>query len=144
VRQSERGQSLLEVVICCAIVAVVAGAVGAALVSASHRFGPDPVAQTLQFTVANEMRVAVDLAKYRGAIIPATTVATTAPMPSTSPLPIHLALSASTSAAGAVTLTVTASSDNDSTKSATLSQTIAAPAPVPGSSITGAAGPAPQ
>lgn len=143
-RCSERGHTLLEVVISCAIIAIVTSSFCAALVSATHRFGPDPVMQTLQGTVSNEMRAAVDLAKYQGTQLPSTTIATTAPMPSSSPLAIHLSLHSTSASAEGITLSVTATSDVDSSKSATFTQTIPAPAPPPGSSIAGAAGAAPQ
>lgn len=142
--RSERGQSLLEVVIASAIVAVVTGACCAALLVATHRFGPDPVMQSLQSTVSNEMRVAVDLAKYQGTSIAATTIATTAPMPSSSPLAVHLSVRSIAASSGATSLSITATSDAEPSKSVTLEQTLAAPAPLPGSSIAGAAGAAPQ
>ena len=144
-RAGERGDSLIEVVISCAIIAVVVGSIGAALIAAAHRFGPDPVTQTLEQTVANEMHVAVDLAKYQGSSVPSTTIATTAPLPSNSPLPITISLVSTTAASGSVTLTITAASVGDSSKSATLTQNIAAPAPVPGSTVTSpSSGAAPQ
>lgn len=141
----ERGESLVEVVVSCAIVAVITGAIGAALIAATHRFGPDPQQQALEAAVADEMRVAVDVAKYRGATLSPASIETTVPLPSSSPLPVHLSLTSSAAASGAVTITITATSANDATKSATLTQRIAAPAPLPGSSVTATSqGAAPQ
>lgn len=134
-QSGERGESLIEVVVACAIVAVVAAAVGGGLIAATHRFGPDPVMQALEQTAASEMRTAVDLAKYQGTSLPSVSIATTAPLPSGSPLPIALSLTSQTAGDGSVTLTISATSANDAGKRATLSEQIAAPAPLPGSSI---------
>jgi prepilin-type N-terminal cleavage/methylation domain-containing protein len=145
VHDIERGDSLLEVVVAVAVIAVAAGALGAATIAAVHRFGPDPLQNSLEATVTREMRIAVDLMKYQGASLPATTVATAIPLPSGSPLPAHLSLSTTTDANGAVTIVLTASDDNDATKRATLSQTIDAPAPLPGARLPAAGnGAAPQ
>lgn len=134
-RSSERGESLIEVVVSCAIVAVITGAAGAALIAATHRFGPDPRQQALETVVANEMRVALDVAKYRGATLAPVSIATTVPLPSSSPLPVTLLLTPTNIAGGGVTIAITATSASDATTSATLVQTIAAPAPLPGSSV---------
>jgi Tfp pilus assembly protein PilV len=141
----ERGDSLLEVVVAVAIIVVAAGALGAATITAVHRFGSDPLQSALEATVTREMRIAVDVLKYQGSNLPATTVATAIPLPSGSPLPAHLSLSTTTAANGAVTIVLSASDDNDATKSATLSQTIAAPAPLPGARLPASSnGAAPQ
>lgn len=144
-RHIERGDSLLEVVVAVAIIAVAAGALGAATIAAVHRFGPDPLQSALEATVTREMRIAVDVLKYQGASLPPTTVATAIPLPSGSPLPAHLSLSTTTATNGSVTIVLSASDDNDTTKNATLSQTIAAPAPLPGTRLPAASnGAAPQ
>ena len=145
-RSGERGDSLVEVVVAVAIVAIVAGTIGASLIAAAHRFGPDPVQGALEATVAREMRIAVDVMKYQGASLPGDApVATAIPLPSGSPLPAHLTLKSTTQSDGSVTIVLSAASDHDASKSATLTQTIPAPAPVPGSRITsGIAGAAPQ
>ena len=134
-RSLERGDSLVEVVIAVAIIAIAVGALGAALIAAEHRFGPDPIESALEATVAREMRVAVDVMKYQGATLPSTSVATTIPLPSGSPLSAHLSASSTTAADGSVTIVLQASDDNDASKSATLRQTIAAPAPLPGARV---------
>jgi prepilin-type N-terminal cleavage/methylation domain-containing protein len=145
VRTSERGDSLIEVVVAVAIVAVVAGALGASTIAAAHRFGPDPVQTALEGTVSREMRVAVDVMKYQGATLAPITIATAIPLPSASPLAAHLELSTTTTSSGAVTIVLTATSDSDVTKSATLGETIPAPAPVPGARVSAQqAGTAPQ
>jgi Tfp pilus assembly protein PilV len=145
VRHIERGDSLVEVVLAVAIIAMAAGALGAATIAAVHHFGPDPFQSALEATVTREMRIAVDVMKYQGASLPATTVATTIPLPSGSPLPAHLSLSTTTAANGSVTIVLSASDDNDATKSAMLSQTIAAPAPLPGARLPASSnGAAPQ
>ena len=144
-RASERGESLIEVVVSCAIIAVVTGSIGAALIAAAHRFGPDPVTQTLEQTVAAEMRIAVDLAKYQSAGLPSTTIATTAPLPSGSPLPISLSLTSVSAADGSIVVTISASNASEGTERATMTQTILAPAPLPNAAIpASSAGAAPQ
>lgn len=144
-RHIERGDSLVEVVVAVAIIAMAAGTLGAATIAAVHRFGPDPLQSALEAAVTREMRIAVDIMKYQGARLPTTTVATAVPLPSGSPLPVHLSLSTTTAASGAVTIVLSASDDNDTTKSATLSQTIAAPAPLPGARLPASSnGAAPQ
>lgn len=143
-RSGESGESLLEVVVCCAIADVVIGAIGGALIGATHRFGPDPQQQALEAAVADQMRIALDVAKYRGSTLQPLSIATTVPLPSSSPLPVSLSLTASPSAGG-LTISITAASATDATKSATLTQTIAAPAPLPGSTLSATSnGAAPQ
>jgi Tfp pilus assembly protein PilE len=144
VRSDERGESLIEVVVAVAVVAIVTGALGSALVAAVHHFGGDPIQTALETSVAREMRVAVDVMKYQGASLPSATVATAVPLPSGSPLPVSYAISSHSNADGSVTIVLSATDSNDSSKSATLSQTIAAPAPLPGARISGANGSAPQ
>lgn len=141
----ERGESLVEVVVAVAIVAIFTGALGAATIAAVHRFGPDPIQSALEASVTREMRVAVDVLKYQGASLPASGIATTIPLPSGSPLPVSYALSTQTNADGSVKIVLTAIDSNDGTKSATLSQTIVAPAPLPGARLPAAGyGSAPQ
>jgi len=145
VRSSERGDSLIEVVVAVAIVAIAAGAIAAATTAAFHRFGGDPIQSALESTVIREMRIAVDVAKYQGATLPTASIATAIPLPSGSPLPAQLTVSSTTNADNSITIVLTAADSSDSTKSATLSQTIAAPAPLPGARIPSAAnGNAPQ
>lgn len=144
-RSAECGDSLLEVVVAVAIIAITVGAVGAALIAAEHRFGPDSIESALEASVSREMRVAVDVMKYQGASLPSTSIATTIPLPSGSPLPTHLTLTSTTAAGGAVTIVLRATDDIDTAKSATLSQAIAAPAPPPGTLVPAASnGSAPQ
>ncbi len=135
VRQTERGDSLVEVVVAVAIIAIAVGALGAASIAAFHRFGPDPLQSALEATVTREMRIAVDVMKYQGASLPTTTVATAIPLPSGSPLSAHLSLSTTTASNGSVTIVLSATDDSDGTKSAIVSQTIAAPAPLPGARL---------
>jgi len=139
----ERGDSLIEVVVAVAIIAIALGALGAALTAAENHFGPDPIESALEATLTREMRIAVDVMKYRGATLPTTSVATAIPLPSGSPLPAHLSVTSATAADGSVTIVLEATDDNDATKAATLRQIIAAPAPLPNSLVpatrTGAA-----
>ncbi len=145
VHSSERGDSLIEVIVAVAIVAVVAGTIGASAIAAAHRFGPDPIQTALESSVASEMRIAVDVMKYQGAGIAPASVSTAIPLPSASPLQARLTLSSTTAHDGSVTLVLTATSEADSTKSATLTETIAAPAPLPGARVPAASvGSAPQ
>ncbi len=74
------------------------------VLAAAHRFGPDPVTTALEATVADEMRIAADVAKYQGASLSPSTIATTASASERSPFPIHLSLSTTTAADASVTL----------------------------------------
>ena len=144
-RSGERGESLVEVVVAVAIVAIAAGALGTATIAATHRFGPDPIQSALETSVTREMRIAVDVMKYQGANLPAASIASAIPMPSGSPLPVSYALSSQTNADGSVTIVLSATDSSNDTKSAALSQTIAAPAPLPGARIPASTtGTAPQ
>lgn len=134
-RSSERGESLVEVVVAIAIVAIAISALGGATVAATHRFGPDPIQSALDQSVTREMRIAVDVMKYQGANLPTTSLATTIPLPSGSPLPVSYALASTTNLDGSVTIVLSATDTNDATKKSTRSQTIAAPAPLPGSQV---------
>jgi prepilin-type N-terminal cleavage/methylation domain-containing protein len=135
VRSGERGESLIEVVVAVAIVAIVAGTLGAATIAAVHRFGPDPIQSALEASVTREMRIAVDVMKYQGGTLPSGSLATTMPLPSGSPIPVSYTISTS-SVNGSVQIVLTATDSGDSTKTATFSQTIAAPAPPPGSRLS--------
>lgn len=130
----ERGQSLIEVVVAVAIVAIVLGCVLTASVSAAHRLAPDPGKAALDRAAARELRVAVDLLKYQGASIPPATLATTLPMPTGSPMPVTLSVSTQTAASGSITVTIEASA---AAGTSTSSATIAARAPLPNSSVAG-------
>jgi Tfp pilus assembly protein PilV len=145
VNNLERGDSLIEVVVAVAIIAVAIGALGAVLIAGEHRFGPDPIESALEATVTRDMRIAVDVMKYRGASLPSTSLATTIPLPSGSPLPAVLSVTSTTASDGSITIVLSATDDNDVSKSATLSQTIAAPAPLPGTRLPAvSSGSAPQ
>jgi hypothetical protein len=140
VHDLERGDSLVEVVIAVAIVAIAVGALGGALIAAERRFGPDPIESALEATTTREMRIAVDVMKYQGASLPSTSLATTIPLPSGSPLPVVLSVTSATAADGSVTIVLSADDSDDASKSATLSQTIAAPAPLPGARVPAVSG----
>jgi Tfp pilus assembly protein PilV len=146
VSTGERGESLIEVVVAAAIVAISLGALLGASLAAAHRFGPDPVQTALQRGLQQEMRIAADLLKYQGGTIAPAAVATAIPMPSGSPLPVHLSIATVPLAGGGTAVTLDATSDADPNESFRLQSTIAAPAPLPGSSVTspGAAGSAPN
>ena len=145
VRDGERGESLIEVVLAVAIFATALGALGAATIAATHHFGPDPIQSALESSIAREMRIAVDVLKYQGASIAPATLATTLPLSSGSPLPVTYTISSATNADESVTIVLSVVDGNDGTKRATLSQTIAAPAPLPGSRVAAPAyGNAPQ
>jgi hypothetical protein len=140
VHDLERGDSLVEVVIAVAIVAIAVGALGGTLIAAERRFGPDPIESALEATTTREMRIAVDVMKYQGASLPSTSLATTIPLPSGSPLPVVLSVTSATAADGSVTIVLSADDSDDASKSATLSQTIAAPAPLPGARVPAVSG----
>lgn len=135
-RNREHGESLVEVCVAVAIVAVTFAAMFGAILAAAHRFGPDSQAIALQHAVENEMRAAVDIAKYQGATLTPNVVATTVPLPSGTPLPAHLALAESALPSGGVFITLTASSDADANERASISATVAVPAPLPSSLVT--------
>lgn len=134
-RSGERGESLIEVVVAVAIVAILAGALGAATIAAVHRFGPDPIQSALEASATREMRIAVDVMKYQGGALPSGSLATTIPLPSGSPLAASYSIS-TTTINGSVNIVLTATDSSDSTKSVTLGQTIAAPAPLPGARVS--------
>jgi hypothetical protein len=138
VRYSERGESLLEVIVAVAIVSGVVAAVLGGVVAATHRFGPDPIHEALVQRTQSELRIAMDALKYQGATLSPTTVATTVPLAGGSPLPAHETLATSTSADGSLVITINASADGRSDESASSSVSLANPAPLPSASIPAA------
>lgn len=140
--KSERGESLVEVVVTVAIVALACAAVLSGTLVATHRFGPTLEQSALQAAVHREMRVAVDVLKYQGNILVPTTVATSIPVPGASPLAAHVSLSTSRLSSGATTIGIAASLDSN-TDTVTLSTTVAPPVPLPSSTVL-VSGSAPQ
>ncbi len=134
-RQHERGDSLIEVVVAVAIVAIALGAVMAATISATHRFGPDPQMAALQRQAGREMRLATDIMKYQGSSIAPATVATTVPLTGASPIPAHLSISVSPAPQSGFAITITATSDRDPSETATVQSTIPQPVPLPLSTV---------
>ncbi|MDE2481432.1 MAG: hypothetical protein KGN02_04510 [bacterium] len=137
---TERGESLVSVVVGVAIAAVATTAAIAGTLAAARHFGPDPVATALEQSARRELRVAVDLAKYRGAILPPTSIATTIPLPSASPLDATLSFTATPHADGSIDLRVRAASVTDPSERASAATTIPAPAPLPSSLVPATAG----
>jgi len=136
VKSSQAGESLLEVIVAVGILSVTLGAVFAAMLTASHRFGANPARDALTHLVADELRIAVDLAKYQGASLGPQTIATTVPMPGGSPLPAHLSLNIQSLASGGMQVEIAASDDADASVNASIVTTIANPAPLPQSTIS--------
>jgi hypothetical protein len=133
--RSERGDSLVEVVIAVAIVAVGTAALLAGAIEAAHRFGPDPVQTILREAVQREMRVAVDVLKYQGSAIAPATVATTIPMPGATPAAAHVSIVTAQAGTG-IAITIQASLDGSAAENASLTTTVPQPAPLPSSTIS--------
>ncbi|MDQ2864792.1 MAG: hypothetical protein M3R51_01060 [Candidatus Eremiobacteraeota bacterium] len=133
---SERGDTLIEVVVSAGIVAVTLGTLIGGSIVAAHRFGADPVKDALQNAVRNEMRIAVNIGKYQGTTFVPQTVATTVPMPGGSALPAHISLAVAALPANAVAVTIAASSELDPTESVTLRSVLTHPAPLPSSTVS--------
>ncbi len=144
-KHAERGESIVEVVVAVAIVAIATMAVLGATLSATHRFGADPVKAALQSAASRETRLAVDLLKYQGSNIAPASVATTVPLPGSSPLPVTMSITTAPTASGAVSVTVTVSTNGEPQQTASVHTTIAQPAPLPSSELRSIdAGTAPQ
>jgi hypothetical protein len=134
VRRNERGEGLVEVVVAAAVASIALAAVLSALVSATHRFGAQPVDEALRAVVERELRIAVDVLKYQGGSIAPATIATSAPLPGGSALPIHLSISTNAIVSGGYTVSITASADGR-TESATMTTSVPQPVPVPSAQI---------
>lgn len=135
-KNSERGESVIEIVVAVAIVAMTLSVVLGGSVVAAHAFGADPVTTALQSEVNGEMRVAVNLGKYTGTVFAPASVATTVPMPGSSPLPAHVSVAVSPLPGIGEAISVSAQSDADPRKLASARTVIADPQPVPSSSVT--------
>ena len=141
--RDERGESLIEIVVAVAIVAIATSALLAGTISAAHRFGPDASKLALNNVLHREMRIAVDVMKYQGSTIAPTTVATTIPMPGASPAATHLSIATHALAGGATAITIDASLDTNTNGTLSLTTNVPAPVPLPSSTIS-ATGNAPQ
>ncbi len=119
-----------------AIVAVALGTAFAMTLAANAHFGSNPAATALDEAVSARIRTARDLLKYRGATLQPSVVQTTVPMPDGSPLPAQLQLQATAVAGGAASIAVSATATwLGKTLTVTRSATIAAGAPLPGTSV---------
>jgi Tfp pilus assembly protein PilE len=134
VEESERGSTLVEVIVSLAISAIIAAAALSAVLAAIHHLAPDPVQSRLRDLASSELAIAVNLVKYQGSVLTPASVATAIPMPAGSPLPVELRLDTQNAAAGAATLTVTASA-GALNESATVTATVGSRAPLPGARI---------
>ncbi len=141
--RDERGESLIEIVVAVAIVAIATSALLAGTIAAAHRFGRDPSKTVLYNALHREMRVAIDVMKYQGSAIAPTTIATTIPMPGASPAPAHLSIATHVLAGGSIAITIDASLDAIASETASLTTNVPAPVPLPSSTIS-ATGNAPQ
>ena len=141
--RGERGESLIEIVVAVAIVAIATSAVLAGTIVAAHRFGPDASKVALHNVLHREMRIAVDVMKYQGGAIAPTTVATSIPMPGASPAAAHLSIATQALAGGVTAIRIDATLDADVAKTASLTTNVPAPAPLPSSTVS-ATGSAPQ
>lgn len=133
VRGGERGEGVVEVVIASAMVGIALAAVLSGAVAAAHRFGAQPADEALRALAQRELRIAVDVMKYRGGRISPAAISTTAPIPGGSPLPVHLSISIAP-AGGGYGITLTASADG-SAQSATAATNVAQPVPAPSSLV---------
>lgn len=130
-RRSQRGSTLAETLVATAVLTAAIGGALAVAIPATHRLGPDPRTDALQRLADRELGVARDLLKYEGATIVPNAVATTVPLPDGTPEPASLSLSVRAGSDGTA-VTVVAS---DAERSATASATVAARAPLPGSTV---------
>ena len=140
---SERGESLAEVVITIAVVAIATAALFGATIVAAHRFGPQANKEAMRAALEREMRIAADVLKYRGASIAPNTIATSIPVPGASPQAVHMAIATTTLPDGSTQVTLSATLDSDPTQAASFSSMIAAPVPLPSATII-TSGNAPQ
>jgi hypothetical protein len=134
--------NLLETAVATAIVATVTGATLGAVANATHAANGDPVRDALQAAATREVRVALDVLKYRGASIAPRAIATSVPLPIGTPFPAQISIAVSPDANGATAVTVTAIASADSAERASVTESLDARAPLPGSQ-TSAAGLAP-
>jgi hypothetical protein len=135
VRTDERGEGLVDAVVAGAIASIAVAAIISGTLAATHRFGAQPVEESLQHLVQREMRIAADVLKYQGGTIAPTTIATTAPLPGGSPLPVHVSIAVTALTTGGYSIDVQATADSRS-ESATVTTTVPQPVPLPSSNIT--------
>lgn len=133
-RQAERGEGLIEAIVAVAILATLASAVVGAIVVSTRWVASATIQRALQQVTEREVRVAVDILKYRGGSIAPLTIATTAPLPGGSPLSVHLSIAALANGDGSTTVTVSASQDAGSAR-ASSSLRVPQPVPLPSSDV---------
>jgi hypothetical protein len=90
------------------------------------------VRDALQAAAARELRVALDVLKYRDAAIAARAVATAVPLPIGTPLPAQLSIAVSPGPDGSTAVTVTAQDASGSGERASVAASLDARAPLPG------------
>ena len=134
-KQSERGTSLIETIVAVAIVAIVAGAFLSAETIAARFAGARAIADVLQDASQRELRIALDVLKYRGSNIVPASVATSLPMPTGSPLPVQLSVSSALLTGGAISVTITAAAADGSGRTASTNATLVQRAPLPGTRL---------
>jgi type II secretory pathway pseudopilin PulG len=137
--ERQRANTLIEVAVAIAVIAIAAGAaLSAFLAIGRHRIERDR-REALEACVRRELSTAVDIVKYSGGSIVPASVATSLPMPGGSPLAAVVSL-ATHRAGGAwqIDVSVQASGgtpDGGASQRAELRATVAAQAPVPGSEL---------
>lgn len=134
-RDSERGDGLIDAIVAVAITSVVLLTVMGAAISAAHRLGPDPIRDALAQRTQSELRLALDAMKYQGASLVPAIVSTTVPLPDGSLIAVREALETSANADGSIAISVSASADSQSSENAVASATAPKPAPAPSSTI---------
>jgi type II secretory pathway pseudopilin PulG len=137
--ERQRANTLIEVAVAIAVIAIAAGAALSAFLSIGrHRIERDR-REALEACVRRELSTAVDILKYSGGSIAPATVATALPMPEGSPLASVVSLTAHR-AGGVWQIDVAAqpsggTRDGGASQRAELRATVAAQAPMPGSEL---------
>lgn len=125
--------TLFETTIALGILATVAGATLGVSAMATHAAANAAMRTVLQDAAEREMRVALDVLKYRGGTLAPAAIATTLPLGTASPLPVRLSITSSVGPSGATTVTVGAVAADDPAQQITLTGTLDRRAPLPGS-----------
>ncbi len=126
--------NLLEAAVAAALVAILGVAALGASASALHAAGGNPVRDALRAAARNELRMALDVLKYQGATLVSRSATTALPLPSATTVPVRLDLAVIGAPDGSTRAVVTATA-LASGERVTLAATLAARAPLPGSTV---------
>ncbi|MDQ2681118.1 MAG: prepilin-type N-terminal cleavage/methylation domain-containing protein [Candidatus Eremiobacteraeota bacterium] len=142
-KQRQRGFSLVEVVVCIAILIVAVGGAVAAINGVARASAPNPFKAAALAEADRVMTTASALAKYSGTLsVAASSWSTTVPIPQSSPLPLTLSLT--THALGGnppstqldLTVSYNAHPGDSSAQTLSLQSIVSKQAPPPASSVT--------